>query len=87
MGKNIPLRKCLGCDEMLGKKGMLRVVKTKEGEISIDETGKKNGRGAYICRDIECFMKAQKKHSLERSLKCSISEEIYEKLRQEIEGL
>ncbi len=87
MGKNIPLRKCLGCDEMLGKKGMLRVVKTKEGEISIDETGKKNGRGAYICRDIECFIKAQKKHSLERSLKCSISEEIYEKLRQEIEGL
>jgi len=87
MGKNIPLRKCLGCDEMLGKKGMLRVVKTKEGEISIDETGKKNGRGAYICRDMECFSKAQKKHSLERSLKCSISEEIYEKLRQEIEEL
>jgi len=87
MGKNIPLRKCLGCDEMLGKKGMLRVVKTKEGDISIDETGKKNGRGAYICRDMECFSKAQKKHSLERSLKCSISEEIYEKLRQEIEEL
>ncbi len=87
MGKNIPLRKCLGCDEMLGKKGMLRVVKTKEGEISIDETGRKNGRGAYICRDIECFNKAHKKHSLERSLKCSISEEIYEKLRQEIEEL
>ena len=87
MGKNIPLRKCLGCDEMLGKKGMLRVVKTKEGEISIDETGKKNGRGAYICRDMECFNKAQKKHNLERSLKCSISEEIYEKLRQEIEEL
>ncbi|MBR4111645.1 MAG: YlxR family protein [Ruminiclostridium sp.] len=87
MGKNIPLRKCLGCDEMLGKKGMLRVVKTKDGEISIDETGKKNGRGAYICRDMECFNKAQKKHSLERSLKCSISEEIYEKLRQEIEEL
>ncbi len=87
MGKNIPLRKCLGCDEMIGKKGLLRVVKTKEGEISIDETGKKNGRGAYICRDMECFNKARKKHSLERSLKCSISEEIYEKLRQEIEEL
>ncbi len=87
MGKNIPLRKCLGCDEMLGKKGMLRVVKTKDGDISIDETGKKNGRGAYICRDMECFLKAQKKHSLERSLKCSISEEIYERLRLEIEGL
>lgn len=69
------------------KKGMLRVVKNKEGEISIDETGRKNGRGAYICRDMECFLKAQKKHSLERSLKCSISDEIYQKLRQEIEGL
>lgn len=87
MGKNIPLRKCLGCDEMLGKKGMLRVVKTKEGDISIDETGKKNGRGAYICRDMECFLKAQKKRSLERSLKCQISEEIYAKLKAEIEGL
>lgn len=87
MGNNIPLRKCLGCDEMIGKKGLLRVVKSKEGEISIDETGKKNGRGAYICRDMECFNKAHKKHSLERSLKCSISEEIYEKLRQEIEEL
>lgn len=87
MGKNIPLRKCLGCDEMLGKKGMLRVVKTKDGEISIDETGKKNGRGAYICRDMDCFLKAQKKRSLERSLKCGISEEIYERLRQEIEEL
>ncbi len=87
MEKKIPLRKCLGCDEMLGKKGMLRVVKSKEGDISIDETGKKNGRGAYICRDMECFLKAQKKHSLERSLKCTISEEIYEKLKAEIEGL
>ncbi len=87
MEKKIPLRKCLGCDEMLGKKGMLRVVKSKEGDISIDETGKKNGRGAYICRDMDCFLKAQKKHSLERSLKCTISEEIYEKLKAEIEGL
>jgi len=72
---------------MKDKKQMIRIVTTKEGEIFVDETGKKNGRGAYICRDMECFNKAQKKHSLERSLKCSISEEIYEKLRQEIEEL
>lgn len=87
MGTNIPLRKCLGCEEMLGKKGLLRVVKSKDGEISVDATGKKNGRGAYICRDMECFDKAVKKHSLERSLKCSISPEIYEHLKAEIEAL
>ena len=87
MGKNIPLRKCLGCDEMLGKKGMLRVVKTKEGEISIDETGKKNGRGAYICGTAECFDIMKKKHSLKRTLKnADKAEEIIEKLRQEIEN-
>lgn len=87
MGKTEPLRKCLGCDEMLGKKGMLRVVRSKDGEISLDATGKKSGRGAYICRDMECFLKAQKRKSLEHSLKCSISPEVYEQLRQEIEKL
>lgn len=87
MGKNEPLRKCLGCDEMLGKKGLLRVVRSKDGTISIDETGKKSGRGAYICRDMECFLKAQKRKSLERSLKCEISPEVYEQLKQEIERL
>ncbi len=87
MGTNIPLRKCLGCEEMLGKKGLLRVVRSKDGEISIDPTGKKSGRGAYICRDMECFEAAKKKHSLERSLKCEISSEIYDRLRQEIEAL
>ena len=86
MAKKIPLRQCVGCGEMKGKKDMMRVLKTDDG-ICLDATGKKNGRGAYICRDMECFLKAQKKRSLERSLKCSISEEIYERLRQEIEGL
>ena len=87
MAGSIPMRKCLGCDEMLGKKGLLRVVRTKDGDISIDPTGKKSGRGAYICRDMGCFEAAKKKHSLERSLKCEISADIYEKLRQEIEAL
>ena len=85
--KKIPMRMCTGCREMKPKKELIRVVKTPEGEIKLDAVGKLNGRGAYICRDMECFSKAQKKHSLERSLKCSISEEIYEKLRQEIEEL
>lgn len=84
MGKNVPLRKCLGCDEMLGKKGLIRVVKTKDGEISVDPTGKKSGRGAYICNDAECFEKARKKRSLERALKCEISPELYESLREQI---
>ena len=86
MGTNIPLRKCLGCDEMLGKKGLLRIVRSKDGEISVDLTGKKSGRGAYICRSRECLEKAIKKKSLERALKCSISKEIYDRLREETEA-
>ncbi|MDE7234391.1 MAG: YlxR family protein [Ruminiclostridium sp.] len=86
MGKNIPLRKCLGCDEMLGKKGMIRVVRDKEGTISIDETGKKSGRGAYLCLDAECLNKARKKRGLERSLKCAVPPEIYEELERKMNG-
>ncbi len=85
MGKNIPLRKCLGCDEMLGKKGMLRVVRTKDGEISIDLTGKMSGRGAYVCRDAECLEKARRKKSLERALKCTIPPETYDSLKEQIQ--
>ena len=87
MEKKIPQRKCLGCEEMIGKKGLLRVVRDKEGNISLDPTGKKNGRGAYLCRDKACFDKARKKKALERSLKCKIPEEIYDALAQEIEKL
>lgn len=86
MGKNIPLRKCLGCDEMLGKKGMIRVVRDKEGTISVDETGKKSGRGAYLCLDAECLNKARKKRGLERSLKCAVPPEIYEELERKMNG-
>ncbi len=86
MGKVEPLRKCLGCEEMIGKKGLLRIVRSKEGEISLDPTGKKNGRGAYICKSSECFKKAVKKKSLERSLKCRIDEEIYKELELEIKA-
>lgn len=82
--KRVPLRKCLGCDEMIGKKGLIRVVKSKEGEISLDTTGKKAGRGAYICKDFECFQKARKARKFERSLKCQIPEEIYDALEKEL---
>ena len=87
MEKKVPLRKCLGCDEMIGKKGLLRIVRNKESEISLDLTGKKSGRGAYICKDAECFALAKKKRSLERSLKCRIPDEVYEQLEQEIKKL
>lgn len=86
MGKNIPLRKCLGCDEMLGKKGMIRVVRDKDGTVSIDGTGKKSGRGAYLCLDAECLNKARKKRGLERSLKCAVPPEIYEELKRKMNG-
>ena len=87
MGKNIPLRKCVGCEEMIGKKGLLRVVRDKEGNISLDETGKKSGRGAYICKDKACCLMARKKKAFERSLKCEIPDEIYQKLEKEMEAL
>ena len=69
---------------MLGKKGMLRIVRSKEGEISLDLTGKKSGRGAYICKDVSCFEKAVKKKAFERSFKCKIPDEVYDRLKQEI---
>lgn len=84
--KKIPLRMCLGCSEMKSKREMIRVVKSKEGEVSLDLTGKKAGRGAYICRSAECFRKARKAHRFEKSLSCAISEEIYDGMERELEN-
>ena len=84
MEKKVPLRKCLGCDEMIGKKGAVRIVRSKEGELSVDPTGKKAGRGAYICRSRECLELAKKGRKLERGLKCAIPDEIYEILEKEL---
>ena len=82
--KQTPDRKCTGCGEMKPKKELIRVIHTPEGEVELDETGKKNGRGAYICRNAECLKLARKKKGLEKSLKCAISEEIYESLEKEL---
>lgn len=79
----IPMRQCTGCREMKNKKEMLRVLKTAEGEILLDATGRKNGRGAYICRSFECLEKAVKNRGLERSLKTQIPEAVYEELKKE----
>ncbi len=82
--RKIPMRKCLGCGEMKPKKELIRAVKSPEGEISLDLTGKKAGRGAYICRSAECFRKARKSRQLEKAFSCKISEEIYDSLEKEL---
>lgn len=84
MAKKIPLRKCVGCGEMIAKKDMLRIIKTKDDMVKIDLTGKENGRGAYLHRNMECFTKAMKSKGLERSFKMSIGTDIYEKLKKEL---
>ena len=87
MAKKIPLRQCVGCGEMKGKKDMMRVLKTAENEICLDVTGKKNGRGAYLCKSKDCLQKAGKNKGLERSFKMSIPKEVYETLEKEFENL
>ena len=84
--KKIPMRMCLGCGEMKAKRELIRVVKSPEGDISIDKTGKKSGRGAYVCDDIECLKKARKARKLEKAFSCQISEEIYNALEKDIEN-
>ena len=84
--KKIPMRQCVGCGEMKAKKELIRVIKTEE-EVLLDTTGRKNGRGAYICANPECLKKARKSKGLERSLKASIPDEVYENLEKEMSTL
>ena len=85
MQKKIPQRQCMGCRERMDKKDLIRVVRTPEGNVQLDFSGKLNGRGAYICPKAECLKKAQRSKALDRSLDLSIPEEIYQRLAQEIE--
>ena len=85
--KKIPLRQCIGCGEMKSKKEMIRVLKTAEDEIVLDATGRKNGRGAYLCPSMDCFKKAVKNKGLVRSFKTAIPKEVYETLEKEMEQL
>lgn len=85
--KKIPMRKCVGCGEMKSKKEMMRVLKTSENEFLLDATGKKNGRGAYLCQSKECLEKAIKNKGLERSFKQAIPKEVYAILEKEMETL
>ena len=86
MQKKIPLRQCLGCREMKPKATLIRVVRSPEGEISLDGRGKASGRGAYVCKDSGCLKKARKSKALERSLETQIPDEIYDRLEQEMEA-
>lgn len=95
--KKVPLRKCTGCGEMKEKRELIRVVKAPEkkdengnvisgGEISLDLTGRKSGRGAYVCKNADCFEKARKARRFEHSLSCKIPEEVYEQMSAELEN-
>lgn len=83
--KKTPMRQCVGCNEMKNKKEMMRVLRTADGSIELDTTGKKNGRGAYLCMTKECLMKARKNKGLERSFKMKIPDELYENMEREFE--
>ncbi|MCI5501094.1 MAG: YlxR family protein [Lachnospiraceae bacterium] len=82
--RKVPLRQCTGCGERKEKKELIRIIKTPEDLIEVDFTGKKNGRGAYICNSTECLRLARKRKSLERSLKTSIPDEVYQQIEKEM---
>jgi len=79
------MRKCIGCQEMKSKKEMIRILKTTDEEVVLDTTGKKNGRGAYLCLSMECLNLAIKSKGLERSLKMPIPQEVYDSLKKELD--
>ena len=83
MPKKIPQRMCLGCQTKKDKRDLVRIVRTPDGDIIIDPTGKKAGRGAYICNDLECLNKVMKSKRLEKNLETSISPEVYEELKEQ----
>ena len=85
MQKKIPQRQCMGCRERREKRAMIRVVRTPEGEVTLDFSGKKNGRGAYLCPNPECLKKAIRSKALDRSLEVTIPQEVYDRLEKEME--
>ncbi|CDZ25156.1 hypothetical protein CCDG5_2076 [[Clostridium] cellulosi] len=82
--RKVPLRMCTGCGEMKPKKELVRIVKNAEGEISLDVTGKKPGRGAYICKNPDCLKKAKKQKRLEKAFGCALPDELYSRLEEEL---
>lgn len=84
--KKIPMRMCIGCGQMLPKRELIRIVKAPDGSVSLDFTGKKSGRGAYICKSSECLEKAGKSHRLEKSFSCRIDNSIYDAMEAELKN-
>ncbi|MBQ9084378.1 MAG: YlxR family protein [Clostridia bacterium] len=82
--KKQPIRKCSGCGERFPKNELIRVLRTPEGEITLDSTGKKNGRGAYLCKSAACLKKARKSKRIDMALECKIPEEVYDRLEEDI---
>ncbi len=86
MQKKIPQRQCMGCRERKEKRQLIRVVRTPEGEVKLDFSGKLSGRGAYLCPDIQCLQRAQRSKALERSLETVIPQAVYDRLAKEMEA-
>ena len=84
--RKIPMRKCVGCGEMKPKKELVRVVKSPEGEVSLDLTGRKPGRGAYVCPRVDCLRLARKARRLEKAFSCPIPAEVYDRMEEEFEA-
>lgn len=82
--RKLPERRCTGCGEHFPKNTLIRILKTPEGEIVLDLTGKRSGRGAYICRNTDCLKKARRARRIEGSLECSIPDEIYARMEEEL---
>ncbi len=83
--RKVPMRRCIACREMKQKRELLRIVKCSDGEVSVDKTGRMNGRGAYVCNDSSCFEKAQKTKALNREFKTEIPDDIYDEIRKQME--
>ena len=83
--RKLPLRQCVGCGERKEKKELIRIIKVPEGDILIDTSGKKNGRGAYICNSVSCLAAAKKKHALDRAFKITVSDSVFDKIEKELE--
>ena len=84
--KKPPTRRCTGCGEHFPKSALIRVVRTPEGEVTLDTTGRKSGRGAYLCHDVKCLRRARKSRRLDHALECTIPDEVYDRMEQELEN-
>lgn len=84
--KKVPMRQCMGCGERKEKKDLIRIIRTPEEEIVLDKSGRKNGRGAYLCDNVECLRRAQKRRAMEKALNMQVPDDVYQQLEKEMMG-